>query len=308
MNYIRVAGEWYGKGIGEQLKGTQKEANELRNQRVDNVNLILNTQFLINSDFLKDYDRVVSKPGNFIIVEGVDDVRKAIQPLKVQDVTITGYRESLDLERQAQEETGVVRATMGTGGSTTDSNSTFHGQVFNKQMAMERFMYYAKIIEYSFLMPLIKMIYDRVYQYKSPQQVEKILGPDRFSNFKMETPEELELNCAYTPLGTISMQSKFVVATFLSQFEAIWRGAPFINHIEIAKTQLREMQIHDTAKYFVEPQAYGPGVMNEPAINLTDRIEGGRAGSPVPTQEQPGLASVATPAGGESPNPILGLS
>jgi len=304
FNYITVAGEWYGKGVGEQLKGVQKELNEIRNQRVDNVNLILNKQFVINSDYISEYDRVVSRPGNFIVCKQIDDVRKAIMELQVSDVTASSYRESLELERSAQEESAANRATMGTGQS--EPNSTFHGQVFNRQMAMERFLYYAKRMEMSAIVPAVQMMYNRIYQYKSPDAIRQILGDERYDKYIHESPEDVAVNYACTPIGSISLQGKFQRFTALSQFETIWKGAPFINHIKIAKSQLQELGEQDPNRFVVEPESYGPGVMNEGAIPLTQRIEGGQ--SMTGQERQPGIGATSTPTGGESPVPLAGLS
>jgi len=87
--YTTVPHEFYGIGIPEMAETLQNELNDLRNQRMDNVNIIINRMFIANKYADVEFDSLVSYPGNVILADSVD----AVKPLDTRDVTKSIYME-----------------------------------------------------------------------------------------------------------------------------------------------------------------------------------------------------------------------
>jgi hypothetical protein len=93
--YIPVQHELYGIGIPEVSESLQEELNAVRNQRMDNVNLIINRMFIANKYADIDFDQLVSYPGNIILTNDVT----AVQPLDTRDITKSAYMEEEIIKR-----------------------------------------------------------------------------------------------------------------------------------------------------------------------------------------------------------------
>lgn len=178
-NYIDV-GDSYGKGAAEIIEGLQSELNEIRNQRVDNVSLIMNKMFAVLEKNLVD-GRIISMPGGMIRVRAggssnVDDVRKAIMPIETPDVALSAYKETLEIERQSQEATGANRVTTGTAGLVNDQNRTLGGMQLIRQAAFDRFTVTAFLVGATFVKELGKSLFSLIYQNRGPESIRRILG------------------------------------------------------------------------------------------------------------------------------------
>ena len=179
VDYIDT-GDTYGKGAAQIMEGLQDEVNEIRNQRVDNVNLIMNKMFAVLEKNLVD-GRIVSMPGGMVRIRSggsanVDDVRKALMPIEVPDVALSAYKETIEIERQVQEATGANRVTTGTAGLVNDQNQTLGGMQLLRQAAFDRFTVTAFFMGKQFLVPLGKALFCLVYQNRGPEQIKRILG------------------------------------------------------------------------------------------------------------------------------------
>lgn len=227
MDYIRTT-EPYGKGIPELIEDEQDEINEIRNQRVDNVNLIINKMIAIFEVSLVNPKDLVSRPGAFIRMKAnvTDDIRRAIMPIDIPDVTGSAYKETQDIERQVQERTGANRVTLGTAGDTTDTNSTLGGMELTRHMFNERVAAYGMVIEEDFLLKAAEKMYSLIYQELSPKDMFFILGDDpvtikedpifgpikipRWKAFAFVPPEVVSQAYLFKPMGMFTLENKVV--------------------------------------------------------------------------------------------------
>lgn len=247
-HYIRVPGEWYGIGAAELMLGLQIEKNELRNTRVDNVNLLLNKIIAVMKDKVAEgeWGRLVSAPGAIWVFKGIDDIRKALMPVDIPDVTKDAYAASTEVDREIQETTGAVKATLGAGGDSDEAGGgTFRGQLLNKQVATERFMLYARGMEIGGLNDAFRKIYQRIYQYKSYEAATKILGDKRAADFEFIPPEDLDRVAKLTPLGVLTLENKGVKLAQMEEFTKLWGESEFFKKIEMARRMWVEMGFPD---------------------------------------------------------------
>lgn len=243
-NYIRIPGEFYGIGAAELVLGLQSEKNEIRNSRMDNINLSMNKIIAVMKDMVPagEWKRLVSEPGALWLFKGVDDVRKAMQQIEFGNVTQDSWMASKEVDQEAQEVTAASKVTQAAGGGNDEAGGgTFRGQMLNVQQATGRWMLYARLFEWMGLMPAIKKFYGRIYQFKSYQDAKEILGDQRGGNFNFIAPEELEKIAKLVPLGVMTMENKGVKLAQMNQYAALWMQMPFFKQLEFARKMWVEM-------------------------------------------------------------------
>lgn len=244
-NYIRIPGQFYGIGVAELVMGLQIEKNEIRNSRMDNINLSMNKIVAVIKDMVppNEWNRLVSEPGAIWLFKGVDDIRKAIQQIEMGNVTQDSWIASKEVDQEAQEVTAANKVTQAAGGSdSSDSGgSTFRGQMLNVQQATGRWMLYARLFEWMGLMPAVKKFYHRIYQFKSFKDAQEILGPARAQNFQFIPPEDLEKIAKLVPLGVMTMENKGVKLAQMNQFATLWMQQPFFKPLEFSRKMWVEM-------------------------------------------------------------------
>lgn len=243
-HYIRVPGQWYGIGAAELMIGLQIELNELRNTRVDQTNLSLNKIMAVLKDKVPqgEWARLRSTPGAIWLFEGIDDINKAVKPIDYPGAGQDAYMNSNEVKQEIQEVTAATNATVGVGGDAGDSGGkTFRGQLLNKQSATDRFMLYARGLETCGLGDAYRKYYQRIYQYKSYQNLNAILGPEEAQNFEFIPPEELDQYAKLVPLGVLTTESKGVKLAQLEAFHQQFSSQWWYKGIDVARKELNEM-------------------------------------------------------------------
>lgn len=285
MDYIRT-GEPYGKGIIELIEDEQDEINELRNLRVDNVNLLMNRIIAVIETALVSAKDLVSKPGAIIRLKanGLDDVRKAIFPLDMGDVTQSAYRETAEIERQVQERTGANRVTLGTSNEVRDTNQTLGGMELLRQTFNERLAAYGMLIEADFLLRAAEKTYTLIYQELNPKDLHPILGDHpvqvseiqdpltgmkkpvmvpRWAAFAFVPPEEISKSYLFKPMGIFSLENKVVKAAQVMDLMRVFSGNPGFDLLAAGKYVATKLQAIDEAeKWFHDvPTMPPPGLI-----------------------------------------------
>ena len=144
MHIDPVNHEFMGIGAIEPIKHLQYELNDTRNQRIDNINLILNKMFIILRGGNVDKQDLISRPGG--IME--EDVPGAIRILDTPDVTSSAYQEEAIIKQDAQNTVGVTDIIQGQLRSASETvqgtqlNQTARGAQIAVEQAGSRFKYY----------------------------------------------------------------------------------------------------------------------------------------------------------------------
>lgn len=243
-NYISLPTEFYGIGVAELVIGLQIEKNEIRNSRMDNINLSMNKIIAVIKDMVpkEEWRRLVSEPGAIWMFKGVDDVRKAMQQVDFGNVTQDSWLASKEVDQEAQEVTAANKVTQAAGGGGDEAGgATYRGQMLNVQQATGRWMLYARLLEWSGLIPAMKKFYQRIYQFKSYQEAQEILGPERGQDFQFISPEDLDKIAKLVPLGVMTLENKGIKLAQMNQFTQTWMPAPFFKQLEMARKMWVEM-------------------------------------------------------------------
>lgn len=234
LDYIPVAGQFYGRGVPEILKDIQEVISETVNQRIDNVALCLNKMFAVIEKALVDSKDLTSRPGQAIRLNAKalgpnGDVRTAILPLDFGDVTRSSYSDVLEFERYAQERSGANRTTMGTTGLVKDNNRTLGGQELAKQAAGEKFAWIGMVMEFVFLHKVFRKYWKLIYSNIDQEDIVAALGPERATAFRLMSPEDVELGYRYEPQGVFEMESKALSQAMLQSVRQQFAGLPWID-------------------------------------------------------------------------------
>lgn len=246
--YIRVPGDWYGIGPAELMMHLQIAKNEAINTKTDNVNLMLNRVLAVMKDKVDadDWKRLESAPGKLWLFSNSDDIRKVMMPVEFPNLIKDIYLTIQELDRAIQEVTGANSATAGVGGGE-DQNAagTFRGQLLNEQASGKRFMLAARNIESGGLSACFRKVNQRIYQFKSYQSVEEILGPKRGPQFEFILPEKMEKIANLVPLGVMTMETKGVKLAQMRDFQQQYQGRPWLKEWDLARRQWIEMGYSD---------------------------------------------------------------
>ena len=315
-NYIRIPGEFYGIGVAELVMGLQIEKNEIRNSRMDNINLAMNKIIAVIKEFIPpgEHKRLISEPGAIWLFKGVDDVRKAMQQVEFGNVTQDSWNASKEVDQEAEEVTAANKVTQSNGGGEGEAGgNTFRGQMLNVQQATGRWMLYARLFEWMGLIPAMKKFYQRIYQFKDIKDVQEILGGVRGQQFQWVSPEDLDKFAKLVPLGVMTMENKGVKLAQMAQFAQQWNGQVWFKALEFARKEYVEMGNQEPDQVLFSDEEMGqynqmkqamfqemPGMSNGPQGIL------GPNGQPVQSG-QSGNSPTGMPVAGNVPQPNNGV-
>ncbi len=302
--YIRVPGQFWGIGPLELMLGLQVELNELRNTRMDNVNIMLNKVMAVIKSAIAsgEYGRLVSGPGAIWLFDNIEDIRKALLPIDFPDVTSDSWRSSQEVYNEIQEVTAAVKATVGTGGGADQAGGdTFRGQLLNKQVASERFIMYARILEVTGFGKAVRKYYQRIYQYKEWKAAEEVLGQKRASTFKFVSPEELDTIAKLVPLGVTTMENKGVKLAQMAEQYKMFMGQPWFKAVDFARRMVVTGGDSDPDQYIMSDEEIK--ILNQMKRQLIGQTG---MGPDLPGNDMGGGMSPQSPIAGNVPGPTQG--
>jgi hypothetical protein len=239
--------------------------------------MILNKSFgVIEKALVNPKQDLVSKPGMMLRLDGNKvpngDVRNAIMEFTINDTPLrAGFSEVNEAERWAQERTSANRVTLGTAGLIKDSNQTLGGQEILRESAGEKFSYIGLRMEVDFLKKFFHGIWKTIYKNMTPLDIEDSLGPDKMKTFIPITPEEIERDYIYMPLGVFTMENKAMRQARLLGIRQAFLGAPWVNDESYFDVVMQnadedperfkkdEMQIMQEQAAMIQPMG-GPGM------------------------------------------------
>ena len=128
-----VPNELYGVGEIEPTETMQIGINKIRNQRLDNVDLVMNRMWIFDRNTGINPRDLKSFPGNII---PADDI-SGLQPLTTPDVTASSYAEEDRYLRDFQLATGTITSTGG--GGRDDFTNTATGQKIRSKEQNSRY-------------------------------------------------------------------------------------------------------------------------------------------------------------------------
>lgn len=115
-----IPNQTVGKGVVEPVKALQDAYNLTRNQRFENVSLVMNRMWILKQGSGVDPRRLVSVAGNVILAKDPE----GIMPLVTPDVTASAYNEALAINTEIQAALGTIDASQDSGAQSFSNTAT----------------------------------------------------------------------------------------------------------------------------------------------------------------------------------------
>jgi hypothetical protein len=227
-NYTMIPFEFYTPGVPASCRDLQWQLNDTTNQRMDNVNLILNRMFKVVKGMGVNLSQVVSKPGGILQM----DSPEAVTPLETPDITQAAYLEATNIERKIEEVTGATKYTIGTG--TETSRRTATEAKIQSLTGDERFNLMVRFLESQVIKPLIRKSYQLLQQFMTIDKVIRIVGAEG-EKWITVNPEDIKSDYDFEPAGSVRTATRDAIQAQLINFLAIAQNNPTVNSTEILK-------------------------------------------------------------------------
>lgn len=151
--------EWFGVGLIEPIIPLQHELNTIRRQRLDNVNIIINRMWKVNSFADIDLETLVSSPNGVILTDDMN----AITALETDNVTQSAYDEAAIIQQDIDNAT-VPKSVQGTPDSGRLGRTASGAQMIIGQ-ALEKFGTAAKMVEENAIKRSIRLFFELDKQF-----------------------------------------------------------------------------------------------------------------------------------------------
>lgn len=250
---------WFGIGIGQIGAPTQERLNKMINQRLDNVDLVLNRQGVYNgNDPLIDKKRLsVSKPGKFY---RCSDTLSSIKFLDIPDVTASSYKEEELAKQYFREATGASDALMPSG--VDDQHKTAMGMQLLQGAAGARFKPVLRCMEMDGIQQLAMFYFSNLKQFMTNEEWVMITGDNGSTQPIMVSPEDIQAKVFFIPMGVSETVNKEMQLGQLMRFKELTMDDPTVNRQEINRRVAELFGFKDVQKLLTPiPMQSDGGVM-----------------------------------------------
>lgn len=243
-------------GEVEQLESLQYELNDVRNQRMDNVTLILNRMWKVAKGADVDESDLVSQAGQIVHCGDINGVAVIDTP----DVTQSSYNEESLIKSDMQQASGVTDYSKGGGsggkGNTTLGNETATGIMLLQEAGNARFKFKLDNLEDS-LKEFGEQLIALDQQFVKQEMVVRIVGEQGTTYIKM-SPKDIKGNYdIIVEAGSTQPMSKSVrraeARELLVTLAPIAQAAG-INLKYLVKYLLKTYDLADSDEIFLQPQ------------------------------------------------------
>jgi len=300
--YIPELNDFYGIGLVEIERDLQHLLNETINQRIDNLSLALNTPIRYKKNSGINPQKLVMKPGGLYGSEDMNDIVFERIPFNAND----SFVQASEIERWAQEVSGITKLTLGMGGS--DQNQTATGMNILAQASANRLGIIARLFENTGLKEIAKMFYQLDYQFLEDEEIRRILGKEMpAEGFMLPSPEVISKNYDFIPAGVFTMDNRQGKALRLIQFANIYRGHPRFKEDSAMKKIYSLMDIGDDPAEMVRTDDEMLKYF-EATMGLQNGIGANMQGQPQQPgiKQTPGMGGQGIQNGTQVPNEVSG--
>lgn len=269
--------DWFGVGIGSIGTSTQERVNKIVNQRLDNVDLILNKQGCYNgNDTLINTKKLqVSKPGQW---HKVSDTVTSLRWMDTPEVTASSYKEEEIAKQDYREATGATAHLMPESGS---EHRTAMGIHLLQGAAGMRFRPVLRKMEIDFIQKLAMFFFSNLNQFMTSSEWVMITGKQGEVKPIEITPEQLRAKVFFIPTGISETLNKEVQVGQLMRFKELTMDDPTVNRQEINRRLAELMGFKDVQRLLTPMQQGGPAGL-DPAMK--QKIDQRRAEGATPEQ------------------------
>jgi hypothetical protein len=187
--YEPLRGQFYGKSGAEVLEHLQAELNTTRNQRIDNVSLIINRMWLRLDPNIPD-SVLVSRPNNIIDTQRPD----GLKPLDTPDVTGSAYQEESIIKADMETALPCPPITRGVGKEQQATNA-----MINNSNATTRYSVKLNLFERMGLKRLAYLMDMNNQQFIEEPRLAKFADQEGAAAWRMVDPSDTYGEHDYRP-------------------------------------------------------------------------------------------------------------
>ncbi len=260
-DYMPVAGQLYGVGIPEMLAHVQDVTNESINQRLDAaVVSLLNVYAVIEKSVVdpKDFSLGPGSVIRFKSRDGLTNIDQLFKKIDMGTIDRAAFIEPQEWERAAQERTSITQTSLGTEDNT---DTTLGAQKIQQGVTGAKLAYIGMLSEYGFQRQIFRAYWKLIYQNYQPEDYVKAIGMERAATMVPMTPEQVETDYAYFPLGIYEAENKAMRQARMSQWDQQFGMMPWANRLEVAKSELQSMD--EDPDRFILPEAQAMQIMDK---------------------------------------------
>lgn len=167
--------ELYGMGEIEPIERLQRAINAVLNQRLDNVQLTLNTMWKVRKGADVDMESLISRPGNIIQTADMD----AVNPVQIPDVTGSTFVNTMTyLTSALQNGSGITDFTVGLNQNSNTINQTATGVRLIQQEANAQFKLKIQLLNKMVVERIANQWKDLRIQFTTNDEKFRIVGKD----------------------------------------------------------------------------------------------------------------------------------
>jgi hypothetical protein len=271
--YPDVSPCWFGVGVGQVGKPTQERLNKIVNQRLDNVDLVLNKQGFYNgNDTLINTKKLqVSEPGRW---HKVSDTVNSIRWMDTPDVTASSYKEEELAKADFRESTGATIPLLPT---EAEQHRTASGINLLQGAAGARFRPIIRNLEHDMIQELARHYLSNLQQFMIIPEWVDATSEDGAHEPVLVRPEEIQAQVTFMPTGLSELLNKEVQIGQLLRFKEVTANDPTVNRAEINKRIGELMGFKEFNKLVVqqEPADLNSGLTPQQQESIRQRLAEG---------------------------------
>ncbi|MEW6045002.1 MAG: hypothetical protein AB1609_00735 [Bacillota bacterium] len=245
-----LPGEFYGLSAVQIIEHLQHELNTTRNQRIDNVSLVLNRMWKVRRSAEVNPDELISRPHGVIWVDSPDDVTE----LAMTDVTSSSYNEERVIKEDMENALGVPAVVRGVNPARRETATEV---VTKNTSAGFRFDVKVMLYEALCLKRLAYLMDCNNQQFIDEARVVRMFGPAGVEWRRVE-PWELAGERDYAPAGSSvdTMANREARRAQLNEVMSIIlkTGNPYVDVYELTKLWLESYDIRSVDKLLKRPE------------------------------------------------------
>lgn len=288
---------WFGVGIGQIGQSTQDRINKVVNQRLDNVDLVLNKQGVYdgNDNLINTRSLLISKPGKW---HKVQDVNMSIKPFEFNDVTASSYNEEKLAKDDFKEATGATTPLQATSNPKEQHRTAMGIQLLQGAAGM-RFKPVLRMMEIEGIQQIAMFFFSNLQQFMTHNEWITITGEEGQKNpvpFLLK-PEHLLAKVRFIPTGISETVNKEMQIGQLMRFKEITMNDPTVNRSEINKRIGNLFGFKDIEKLLVQRPNLAPNMPVDQQEKIAQRLTEGAS----PQQIKQELLGPQPQGGGVTP-------
>jgi hypothetical protein len=271
---IPLEKEFYGMSIVEILADLQEELNSTRNQRIDNVSLILNKVFKKRRAADIDDTDLISKPGHVI---EMDDINSDLGVIDFPDVTSSAYQEEQIIKNDMQYISAVSEFSRG---ATPQRRETATTVTTIQEAANVLFNYTIGVIDRTGLLALADAIKKLNQQYMTQEKTLR-LWDNAQGQYKYITATPDRIVGSY---DVVSVNPKMEAQAnkevrrgqlleMMDKFSSNPITQPLLNIPELMRAIMKEYDIKDYEKVINPVPPVQPPVQEQPNIPMEGMMQ-----------------------------------